>query len=102
MRNSEENPLFINILSNALDTSLQLARVTSQGALTMPSSVDSQRRRRQRLRAQGKTEILVMLPLEDVEVLDRLRAVQGVASRGDVVASLIRQVTEAGNALKTA
>jgi len=68
----------------------------------MPSSVDSQRRRRQRLRAQGKTEILVMLPLEDVEVLDRLRAVQGVASRGDVVASLIRQVTEAGNALKTA
>jgi hypothetical protein len=68
----------------------------------MSSSTESQRRHRQRLREQGKTEVLLKLPVEVVETLDRLRAVHGGATRGDVVVSLIRQITEAGNELKTA
>jgi hypothetical protein len=68
----------------------------------MSSSAESQRRHRQRLREQGKTEVLLKLPVEAVEALDRLRATQGGATRGDVVVSLIRQVTEAGNELKQA
>lgn len=61
-----------------------------------------QRRYRERLREQGKTEVLLKLPVEAVEVLDRLRAAQGVSCRGDVVVSLIRQVTEAEHALTQA
>ena len=63
---------------------------------------DSSRRYRERLREQGKTEVLLQLPVEIVEVLDRLRAVQGVSCRGDVVASLIQRATEADNALTQA
>ena len=62
-------------------------------------SVDNVRRYRERLREQGKTEILLRLPVDVVEVLDRLRAAQGASCRGDVVVSLIRQATEAENAL---
>jgi hypothetical protein len=67
----------------------------------MPSEAKYQRRHRERLREQGRTEILLHLPIEDVKTLDRLRAIQGAANRGDVVQALIRQVTEAGNELKT-
>lgn len=63
---------------------------------------DKQRRYRERLREQGKTEILLKMPLEAVEVLDRLRTAQGVSCRGDVVVSLIRQATEAEYELKRA
>ena len=63
---------------------------------------ERQRRYRERIRQQGQTEVLLKLPLEAVEALDRMRAAEGVSSRGDVVASLIRQVMEAGNELTTA
>lgn len=63
---------------------------------------ERQRRYRERIRQQGKTEVLLKLPVEAVEALDRLRTAQGVSCRGDVVVSLIRQAMEAGNALKTA
>lgn len=63
---------------------------------------DKQRRYRERLREQGKTEVLLKLPVEVVEVLDRLRTAQGVSCRGDVVVSLIRRATEAGYELKSA
>ncbi len=63
---------------------------------------ERQRRYRERIREKGKTEILLTLPVETVEILDRLRAAQGVSCRGDVVASLIRQAMEAGNELKIA
>ena len=52
--------------------------------MPIPSSTEYVRRHRQRLREQGKTEILLTLPLEVVETLDRLRESQGVRSRGDV------------------
>jgi metal-responsive CopG/Arc/MetJ family transcriptional regulator len=61
-----------------------------------------QRRYRSRLREQGNTQILLKLPLEIVEALDRLREVQGVSSRGDVVVSLVQQLQEANNELKSA
>ncbi len=63
---------------------------------------DSSRRYRERLKKQGKTEVLLQLPVEIVEVLDRLRAAQGVSCRGDVVVSLIQRATEAENALTQA
>lgn len=63
---------------------------------------ERQRRYRERIRQQGKTEVLLKLPVEAVEALDRLRAAQGVSCRGDVVVSLIRQAIEAANVLKTA
>lgn len=66
----------------------------------MLSSAESQRRHRQRLREQGKTEVLLKLPVEVVATLDRLRVIHGGGTRGDVVVSLIRQVTEAGSELK--
>jgi hypothetical protein len=66
------------------------------------SSTEYVRRHRKRVREQGKTEILLTLPVETVAMLDRLRESQGAASRGAVVVSLIHQVTEAGNELKTA
>jgi metal-responsive CopG/Arc/MetJ family transcriptional regulator len=68
----------------------------------MPSQAEYQRRHRQRFRDEGKTEILLKLPKEDVALLDHLREVQGAANRSDVVVSLIRQLTEAGNELKNA
>ena len=68
----------------------------------MSSSTESQRRRRKRLREEGQTEILIALPREHVELLDRLRAMQGAANRGDVIASLIRKLTEAERALSSA
>ena len=70
--------------------------------MTVPYSTEHVRLHRKRIREQGKTEILLTLPVEVVEMLDRLRASQGVRSRGDVVAFLTRQVTEAGNELKQA
>jgi metal-responsive CopG/Arc/MetJ family transcriptional regulator len=70
--------------------------------MTVPYSTEHVRRHRKRIREQGKTEILLTLPVEVVEMLDRLRASQGVRSRGDVVSFLTRQVTEAGNELKQA
>jgi hypothetical protein len=63
---------------------------------------ESSRRYRERIRKEGKTEVLLKLPVEAVEVLDRLRAAQGVPSRGDVVAFLIQRATEAENALTQA
>jgi hypothetical protein len=63
---------------------------------------EKQRRYRERLRKEGKTEVLLKLPVEVVEVLDRLRTVQGVSCRGDVVVSLIQRATEAENALTQA
>ena len=66
------------------------------------SSTEHVRRHRRRIREQGKTEILLTLPVEAVEALDRLRTVHGASSRGAIVASLLRQVTEAGNELKNA
>ncbi len=64
---------------------------------------EAQRRHRQRIRAQGKTEILVKLRVESVETLDRLRAiVEGADNRSDVVEFLIQRATEAGNELKQA
>ncbi len=65
-------------------------------------SADDVRRYRERLRKEGKTEVLLKLPVETVEVLDRLRVAQGASSRGDVVVSLIRSMTENGNELKIA
>ena len=63
---------------------------------------DKQRRYRERLREQGKTEVLLQLPVEIVKVLDRLRAAQGASCRGDVVVSLIQRATEADSALTKA
>ena len=63
---------------------------------------EKQRRYRERLRKEGKTEVLLKLPIEVVEVLDRLRTAQGVSCRGDVVVSLIQRATEAENALTQA
>jgi hypothetical protein len=68
----------------------------------MSTSAEHQRRHRARLRQQGKTEVLLKLPVEAVAILDRLRESQGVASRGDVVVSLIQRATEAENALTQA
>jgi metal-responsive CopG/Arc/MetJ family transcriptional regulator len=70
--------------------------------MTIPYSTEHVRLHRKRIREQGKTEILLTLPVEVVETLDRLRASQGVRSRGDVVASLVQQLQEAGNELKIA
>ena len=70
--------------------------------MTTPTSTEHVRRHRKRIREQGKTEILLTLPVEAVETLDRLREVHGAPSRGAVVVSLLRQVMEAGNDLKTA
>lgn len=67
----------------------------------MSLSAEYQRRHRERIRQQGKTEILLKLPVEAVALLDRLRESQGAATRGDVVVSLIQRATEAGNELKT-
>jgi hypothetical protein len=70
--------------------------------MSASSSTEHVRRHRRRIREQGKTEILLTLPVEAVEALDRLRAAHGASSRGAVVASLLSQVTEAGNELKNA
>ena len=70
--------------------------------MTTPYSTVHVRRHRKRIREQGKTEILLTLPVEVVETLDRLRESQGVRSRGDVVVSLVQQLQEAGNELKNA
>lgn len=51
--------------------------------------IERQRRYRQRIREQGKKEILLKLPVETVEALDRMRAEQGASCRGDVVAALV-------------
>jgi len=67
------------------------------------SSAEHVRLHRQRKREQGKTEILLTLPVETVEALDRLRTIQGAPNRGVVVASLVslvQQLQEAGNELK--
>ncbi len=68
----------------------------------MPRSAEYQRRYRQRIREEGKTEVLLTLSVEEVEIMDRLRAVQGASSRGDIVGALIRRVAEAGYELKSA
>jgi len=68
----------------------------------MSSKAEHQRRHRERIRQQGKTEILLKMPLEAVALLDHLRASQGAANRGDVVVSLIRQATENQRELKSA
>ena len=70
--------------------------------MTIPTSTKHVRLHRKRIREQGKTEILLTLPVEVVEILDRLKAAQGACNRGEVVAFLTRQATEAGNELKQA
>lgn len=68
----------------------------------MPRSAEYSRRYRQRMREEGKTEVLLTLSIEEVEIMDRLRAVQGASSRGDVVGALMRKVAGADYELKTA
>jgi len=68
----------------------------------MPRSAEYSRRYRQRMREEGKTEILLTLSLEEVEIMDRIKAAQGASSRSDAMGALMRQVAEAGYELKTA
>lgn len=70
--------------------------------MTDAAQIERVRRYRQRLRMNGKTQVLLNLPVEIVEALDRLRDSQGASCRGDVVASLVAAVEqnkESGNDL---
>ena len=68
----------------------------------MTLSAETSRRYRERLRQQGMTEVLLKLPHETLQVIDRFRDEHGASSRSDVVASLIYRALEAENTLKTA
>jgi hypothetical protein len=68
----------------------------------MPRSAEYSRRYRQRMREGGKTEVLLTLSFEEVEIMDRLKAVQGASSRSDAIGALIRQKAEDQPELKTA
>ena len=66
------------------------------------SSTEGVRRYRARIRQQGVTEILLRLPVETVEAIDRLREMRGAANRSAAVALLIHRALEAESELKTA
>ena len=68
----------------------------------MQMSAEYVRRYRERIQQQGAREVLLKLPVETIATIDRMRDAKGVASRSDIVASLIHRALEAENALITA
>lgn len=64
-------------------------------------SAEYSRRYRERIQQQGGREILLKLPAETIETIDRLRDARGAANRSDIVASLLNRALEAENELKT-
>ena len=53
------------------------------------------RRYRQRIRQQGERQVLLRLPVETIEAIDRMRDERGEQSRSVVAAFLIQRALEA-------
>jgi hypothetical protein len=83
----------------AVDTATQLRMVYRQETRMTP--VEHTRRYRERIRQQGERQVLLKLPIETIEALDRVRDERGERSRSDVLVSLIHRALEDESELKT-
>ena len=76
-----------------VDTATQLRMLSRQETRMTP--VEHTRRYRERIRQQGERQVLLKLPVETIEALDRVRDERGEQSRSVVAAFLIHRALEA-------